>query len=126
MLLKIHPTSVKEDIRDLMLPKNEGIKTANKKLYKAKLARAVYQAHPEFFGYQLQKDIKPDQPEKAVKQKLSGQSDLYLYFYFHGLTLLNSKGSFCSITSKSWLDVMYGKDFTGISPQTVSSKTGYR
>ncbi len=99
-----------EDIRDLMLPKDEGIKTANKKLYKAKLARAVYQAHPEFFGYQLQKDIKPDQPEKAVKHKISGRSDLYIFFYFHGLSLLNPKGSFCTITSNSWLDVGYGKN----------------
>ena len=97
-----------EDIRDLMLPRDEGIKTANKKTYKAKLARAVYHAHPKFFDYQHQKDINPDKPDAAVKHKLSGQSDLYLYFYFHGLSLLNSKGTFCTITSNSWLDVAYG------------------
>ena len=97
-----------EDIRDLMLPKDIGEITENKKLYKAKLARAVYQAHPKFFGYQREKDIKPTEPEKSVKQKLSGQSDLYLYFYFHGLYLLNAKGTFCTITSNSWLDVGYG------------------
>ena len=97
-----------EDIRDLMLPKEEGEKLANKKLYKAKLARSVYQVHPKFFGYQRKKDTKPDEPGKAVKHKLSGQSDLYLYFYFHGLFLLNSKGTFCTITSNSWLDVGYG------------------
>ena len=97
-----------EDIRDLMLPREEGIKTDNKKLYKAKLARAVYQAQSDFFGYQEKKDIQLDKPEAAVKHKLSGRSDLYLYFYFHGLSLLNSKGTFCTITSNSWLDVAYG------------------
>ena len=99
-----------EDIRDLMLPREEAKTPANKKVYKAKLARAVYQAHRDFFGYQEKKDIKPDKPEAAVKNKLSGQSDLYLYFYFHGLSLLNPKGSFCTITSNSWLDVGYGKN----------------
>lgn len=37
------------------------------------------------------------------------KSDLYVYFYFHGLSLLNSGGVFCFITSNSWLDVGYGK-----------------
>lgn len=97
-----------EDIRDLMLPRDEGIKTGNKKAYKAKLERSVYQAFPNFFGYQPQKDINPDKPESAVKRKLSRRSDLYIYFYFHGLYLLNSKGTFCSITSNSWLDTGFG------------------
>ena len=97
-----------EDIRDLMLPREEAKTPTNKKMYKAKLARSVYQAHPNFFDYQQKKDIKPNKPEAAVKNKLSGQSDLYLYFYFHGLSLLNPKGTFCTITSNSWLDVAYG------------------
>ena len=97
-----------EDIRDLMLPREEAITTVNKKVYKAKLARVVYQAHPHFFGYQPQKDIHLDKPEAAVNHKLSARSDLYVYFYFHGLSLLNSKGTFCTITSNSWLDVGYG------------------
>ncbi|MBU2589811.1 MAG: Eco57I restriction-modification methylase domain-containing protein [Nanoarchaeota archaeon] len=37
------------------------------------------------------------------------KSDLYIYFYFHGLSLLNSRGVLCFITSNSWLDVGYGK-----------------
>jgi len=45
-----------------------------------------------------------------VIQTLSERSDLYIYFYFHGLSLLNKKGTFCFITSNSWLDVDYGKD----------------
>ena len=37
------------------------------------------------------------------------KSDLYIYFYYHGLSLLNTAGVFCFITSNSWLDVGYGK-----------------
>ncbi len=43
-------------------------------------------------------------------KKLNMQSDYYIYFYFHGLSLLNKKGVFCFITSNSWLDVGYGKE----------------
>ena len=32
------------------------------------------------------------------------------YFYFHGLSLLNPTGTFCFITSNSWLDVGYGAE----------------
>ena len=35
--------------------------------------------------------------------------DLYLYFFFKGLELLNPKGSMVYISSNSWLDVDYGK-----------------
>ena len=99
-----------ENIADPKLPR-EDITTANKKAYKAKLARTVYQAFPRFFGYKREKDIKPDNPSAAISHKLDAKSDLYIYFYFHALSLLNSKGSFCFITSNSWLDVGYGKDF---------------
>jgi len=81
----------------------ENVTTENKKEYKAKLARSVYQAFPNFFGYRAETD--------TASHKLDAKSDLYIYFYFHGLSLLNSKGSFCFITSNSWLDVGYGKDF---------------
>ncbi len=82
---------------------------ANTKAYKAKLARSVYQAFPEFFGYQPEKDTK-ENPAAAVTHKLDGNSDLYVYFYFHGLSLLNPKGPFCPITSNAWLDTLYGTD----------------
>jgi hypothetical protein len=36
------------------------------------------------------------------------KADLYVYFYLHGLALLRPGGSFCFITSNSWLDVGYG------------------
>ena len=99
-----------ENIADPKLPREEGAIPDNKKAYKTKLARAVYQAFPRFFGYKREKDIKPENPSIAVSHKLNARSDLYIYFYFHGLFLLNPKGSFCFITSNSWLDVGYGKD----------------
>ncbi len=97
-----------ENIADPKLPR-ESVTRDSKKAYKAKLARSVYQAFPRFFGYRREKD-KPDNPSAAVSRKLDAKSDLYIYFYFHGLSLLNPEGSFCFITSNSWLDVGYGKD----------------
>ena len=85
----------------------DAVTLANKNAYKAKLARSVYQAFPEFFGYQPEKDTK-ENPASAVKHKLDGNSDLYVYFYFHGLSLLNPRGTFCTITSNAWLDTLYG------------------
>ena len=90
-----------ERIADPTLPREE-VTTTNKKEYKAKLARSVYQAFPDYFGYNENRD--------TVQHKLDAKSDLYVYFYFHGLSLLNSKGTFCTITSNSWLDVGYGKN----------------
>jgi len=76
--------------------------TEDKKEYKAKLALSVYRAFPQFFGY------KAGSP--TVAHKINAKSDLYIYFYLHGLSLLNRNGSFCFITSNSWLDVGYGAD----------------
>ena len=98
-----------ENIADPNIPR-ERVTTANKKAYKAKLARSVYQAFPRFFRYRREKDITSDNPSPAVSHKIDAKSDLYIYFYFHGLSLLNPKGAFCFITSNSWLDVGYGKD----------------
>jgi len=90
-----------ESIHDPQTPPDE-VTTAGKRAYKAKLARAIYAAWPRAFGYNWATD-KP-------KSKLAARSDLYIYFYLHGLSLLNDKGAFCFITSNSWLDVGYGKD----------------
>ncbi|MBE3128697.1 MAG: Eco57I restriction-modification methylase domain-containing protein, partial [Actinobacteria bacterium] len=43
-------------------------------------------------------------------KEFNRKCDYYIYFYFHGLSLLNTKGTFCFITSNSWLDVDFGKD----------------
>jgi len=88
-----------EQIADPTLGRDE-ITTENKKEYKQKLIRSVYQKYPVYFGRD------PDRPH----HKLDAKSDLYIYFYFHGLSLLNETGTFCFITSNSWLDVGYGKN----------------
>jgi len=40
--------------------------------------------------------------------KMDKKSDLYVYFYLLGMSLLNKNGVFVFITSNSWLDVGYG------------------
>jgi len=90
-----------ERIADPKLDQEE-ITTENKKEYKAKLIRSVYKEYPGFFGYKAAAD--------TASHKIDKKSDLYIYFYFHGLSLLNQKGLFCFITSNSWLDVGYGRD----------------
>jgi len=74
----------------------------DKATYKAKLQQSVYAAYPVFFGYNANKNM--------LARKIDGRSDYYVFFYLHGLKLLNEKGSFCFITSNSWLDVGYGRD----------------
>jgi hypothetical protein len=41
-------------------------------------------------------------------KKIDKKSDLYVFFYYQGLSLLNDNGIFCFINSSSWLDVGYG------------------
>ena len=100
IIIENPPYVRQEQIADPTLPRPE-VTTANKREYKAKLARAIYQAFPDHFGYK--------ENRSTVKNKLDAKSDLYIYFYLHGLSLLNPQGTFCSITSNSWLDVGYGK-----------------
>jgi len=57
-----------------------------------------------------EKLIKSIQSQFPIITQLDKKSDYYVYFYFHGLSLLNEIGTFCFITSNSWLDVGYGKD----------------
>jgi|LGVF01.1.fsa_nt_gb type I restriction-modification system DNA methylase subunit len=40
--------------------------------------------------------------------RINKKSDLYVYFYYLGMSLLNKNGVFVFITSNSWLDVGYG------------------
>lgn len=63
--------------------------------------------------------------EKRLPKRLDKKSDLYVYFYFHGLALLNPKGTFCFITSNSWLDVGYGKDLQEFLLENVHIKAIY-
>jgi hypothetical protein len=77
--------------------------TYDKQTYKAKLQESVAAAWPVFFNYQYKNGV-------AAFNKVNGRSDLYIYFYLYGLSLINPKGTFCFITSNSWLDVGYGRD----------------
>lgn len=90
-----------EAIADPRTPR-EKVTAENKRGYKAKLALSVYRAFPLFFGYKASTN--------SAAHKIDAKSDLYIYFYLHGLSLLSNKGSFCFITSNSWLDVGYGAD----------------
>ncbi|MBI3798725.1 MAG: Eco57I restriction-modification methylase domain-containing protein, partial [Deltaproteobacteria bacterium] len=90
-----------ESIAPPSKPREEQSK-AERTAYKQALARQVYEAFPTFFAYSHAK-------EKAA-HPIDLSADLYVYFYFVGLSLLNEKGSLCFITSNSWLDVAYGTD----------------
>lgn len=79
-----------EDIAPPTKPRNE-VSRDEKQEYKEKLIESV-------------KSHLPIVPE------IDKKSDYYVYFYFHGLALLNSKGTLCFITSNSWLDVDYGAE----------------
>ncbi|MDW7760408.1 MAG: DNA methyltransferase [Acidobacteriota bacterium] len=96
-----NPPYVRQE--DIAAPTVQGLKvTPVKKEYKGKIAQAVYRAFEKFFGFR--------EKTQSVKHKIDAKSDLYIYFFFIGLSLLNPKGSFCFVTSNSWLDVGYGKD----------------
>ena len=97
-----------ERIRDPLLPYCEweeltdDAKRDVKKEYKAQLAASLYSAYPRFFGYSRRSG--------RAARPINAKNDLYVYFYFHGMSLLNKNGVFCFITSNSWLDVGFGKD----------------
>ncbi len=88
-----------ESISDPKLDR-KAVTKENKRVYKSKLINSVYAKYPYFFG---------NNPTKP-KHKIDAKSDLYIYFFFHCLSLLHDKGSFSFITSNSWLDVGYGRD----------------
>ncbi|MBU1179729.1 Eco57I restriction-modification methylase domain-containing protein [Patescibacteria group bacterium] len=91
-----------EKIADPQLTPKE-INNENKREYKEKLFRAI-NFHFPFI------------------KKIDKKSDLYIYFYFLGLALLNSRGTFCFVTSNSWLDVGYGKDLQEFLLKNVKIK----
>ena len=59
------------------------------------------------YKYKLIQSAKSVYPNIALN--VNKNSDYYLFFYFHGLGLVNDNGTFCFITSNSWLDVEYGR-----------------
>jgi len=91
-----------EKISDPRLPK-EKVTIENKKEYKEKLIQSVRARFPWM-------------------STLNKKSDLYVYFFFHGLSLLNSLGTLCFITSNSWLDVGYGANLQDFLLEHVQVK----
>jgi len=71
------------------------------------LASEVTDAVKRQYKEQLQRSV---HAQWGTEVSVSGQADLYVYFYIHGLALLRQKGIFCFITSNAWLDVDYGAD----------------
>jgi len=76
-------------------------------------------APPNRLRNEITNEDKKEYKEKLLKSiqtqfpfinTIDKKSDYYVYFYFCGLSLLNPKGTFCFITSNSWLDVGYGKN----------------
>ena len=49
--------------------------------------------------------------EKSRKIVLDKQSDIYVYFFMHGLAFLKNKGRLGFIASNKWLEVEYGEAF---------------
>ena len=93
------PYVADENIADPTLKRHD-INAKNNKAYRSKLATSVYRTFPRYFGYSASTN--------KTTRRIDAKSDLYVYFYFHGLSLLNDSGAFCFITSNSWLDVGYG------------------
>ena len=76
-------------------------------------------APPNILKKEITNKNKQEYKERLIKsvktrfpfiKSIDKKSDLYIYFYFHGLSLLNQEGVFCFITASSWLDVNYGKE----------------
>lgn len=93
-----------ENIADPALPPEE-ITRRSKRRYKEKLARGAREAFPAFF----QNGSVQKKNRAGIENSIDKRSDLYFYFYFLGLRLLNSRGTFCFISSNAWLDVNYGR-----------------
>ena len=55
-----------------------------------------------------EKVIRSAQAYVGKQFRINKKSDLYVYFYYLGMSLLNKNGVFVFITSNSWLDVGYG------------------
>ncbi|MCX7703050.1 MAG: BREX-1 system adenine-specific DNA-methyltransferase PglX, partial [Planctomycetota bacterium] len=59
----------------------------------------------QFYKERLEKSL---QTLYGSDLKIDKKSDLYIYFYIPGMSLLRRNGVFTFITSNSWLDVNYG------------------
>ena len=69
-------------------------------LYKSLLKESIYNEFSDFFY--------SDKSLKKLKHKISGQSDLSIFFYLKTLSLVNSNGIQVFICTNAWMDVDYG------------------
>jgi len=68
--------------------------------YKRQLAQMAYAAFPSYFGF--------SEGSSKVDRPMGGKSDLYVYFFYRGLSILRPGGTLVFITSNAWLDAGYG------------------
>ena len=73
-------------------------------------------AEKVFVGSQREKPIRKIRKSKALNTAKKGiilnkQSDIYIYFFIHGLALLRNNGRLGFISSNKWLEVEYGEPF---------------
>lgn len=94
-----------EKIAPLDIPEEEITKELRQE-YKSALVRSVTAQ----WGDEFRKDLK---------------SDLYVYFYYHGLSLLKPGGVFCFISSNSWLDVGFGAKLQAFLLKNIAVKAIY-
>lgn len=95
--------------QELIAPANLPLEKQTKEVrqkYKEKVAKSV-EVH---WGPEFQRDMK---------------SDFYIYFFYHGFSLLKPGGTFCFITSNSWLDIEFGFKFQQFLLRNMEIKAVY-
>jgi len=73
--------------------------------YKQQIARLIYDRFSDFFGNRNSDKQRGRQAGPSIDRR----SDLYIYFYFLGFSLLRDGGSLSFLSSRSWLEVSYGR-----------------
>lgn len=71
---------------------------------------AVAQSVEVHWGHEFQRNMK---------------SDFYIYFFYHGFSLLKPGGTFCFVTSNSWLDIGFGFRFQRFLLRNIEIKAVY-
>ena len=95
--------------QELIAPANlplEKQTTEVRQNYKEKVAKSV-EVH---WGSDFRRDMK---------------SDFYVYFFYHSFSLLKPGGTFCFITSNSWLDIAFGFEFQRFLLRNMEIKAVY-
>ncbi len=113
---------IRADKRFLMLPRHTEVSRLQAKGLGTTTQREIFLQHgsldaivgnpPYLRQEDIPKDKKPAYQQLVEREwpgiKLSGRSDLHLYFWPHAVKFLKPGGRFGFLTSSSWLDVEYG------------------